>query len=576
MFEQRREIILLAGMHRCGTSALARLLNLCGAVIPGSLLPASAHNPRGYWESTEVLQINNRALQSAGLEWNAVFEIEAGWYDTLPGRAFLAEAKRFATELDSSHRLLLIKDPRFSLLATGWRQALEAAGFLVKIIIAYRDPAEVAQSLASRQLLYVPHEAWPPERSHAIWINYLLSAERTSRGGHRTFVDYGLVMNDWRSALSQINSDLELRGQLRYEGVEQEIDTFLSKDLRNARTGGVYEDGYIVAQVLALMKAASAQPHGLEDDFDTAHQVFSQMRKMFGTFAAELQRKNEALAGQKLRSSSSTAAMTTSHHSVDVTESDDGLQVRHAALLNAYLDLGGSLTRERKDAAIAAERLRHQAAAMEARTAKLESDLQELQEQLSLQVLKHDMERNGLEEQLRIQTSRQDAERYALDERLRVSEAQAANDLLEAAKAAATALANERFFLNVNAAAEASHLREQIVFTRLQTRLSMEEEWRRERASLLTNQQFRIEAMTTEISGTDAICERMSEALAASDRLLSDLRRELDVHARAAEAGHGLSLAAQQQAEAELRGVLRSKSWQMTRPLRALRRRLQS
>ena len=53
MLQKRREIILLTGMHRCGTSALARLLNLCGAEIPGALLPASAHNPRGYWETAE-------------------------------------------------------------------------------------------------------------------------------------------------------------------------------------------------------------------------------------------------------------------------------------------------------------------------------------------------------------------------------------------------------------------------------------------------------------------------------------------------------------------------------------------
>ena len=576
MFQQRREIILLAGMHRCGTSALARLLNLCGADIPGSLLPPSAHNPRGYWESAEVLRINNQAIRSAGLEWNTFFEIEAGWYDTLAGRAFLAEATRFTAKLDSRHQLLLIKDPRFSLLATGWRQAFEAAGFLVKIIIAYRDPTEVAQSLASRQLLYVPHEAWPPERSYAIWLNYLLSAERTSRGGHRSFVDYGLVLNDWRLALSHINSDLELQGQLSSKGVEQDIDTFLSKDLKNAQMGGVYEDGYIVGQVLALMNAASTQPYGLEDDFDTAHQRFSQMRKMFGAFAAELQRKNESLAGQKLRSSSSTATIVTGEQTVQVAEADDGLQVRHAALLKTYRELGGSLTQDREDAAIVAEQLRLQAAAAEAQTAKLEADLQQLQEQLRLQAFRHDAETNALEEQLKLQASRQDAERNALEERVRVREGQVADERLEAAEAAAAALDNERCFLNAGAAVEMSRLREQIVFTQLKTRLDIEEEWRLERTRFLDQHQSNIEAMTKELLERDVICEGLSKTLAVAEGLLSDMKCEFDARMRAAEADHASSVAAQQQTEAGLQAVLHSKSWQMTRPLRALRRRLRS
>ncbi|MFM8411633.1 MAG: sulfotransferase family protein, partial [Alphaproteobacteria bacterium] len=51
----RRRAIVVAGMHRSGTSAFVRCVNLLGAGIGEKLIPANWGNERGFWEDEEVV-----------------------------------------------------------------------------------------------------------------------------------------------------------------------------------------------------------------------------------------------------------------------------------------------------------------------------------------------------------------------------------------------------------------------------------------------------------------------------------------------------------------------------------------
>ena len=68
-----RKALVVLGMHRSGTSALARVLSLRGAALPRQVLPPNAGNEKGYWEPERVVALNERILQSAGLAWNDAF-----------------------------------------------------------------------------------------------------------------------------------------------------------------------------------------------------------------------------------------------------------------------------------------------------------------------------------------------------------------------------------------------------------------------------------------------------------------------------------------------------------------------
>ena len=76
-----RTAIVVAGMHRSGTSAATRVVNLLGAELVGALIPAGIGNERGHWESSAVQALHNDLLR-----------IEELWADGLAhfGGPFLA------------------------------------------------------------------------------------------------------------------------------------------------------------------------------------------------------------------------------------------------------------------------------------------------------------------------------------------------------------------------------------------------------------------------------------------------------------------------------------------------------
>ena len=55
--------LFVLGVPRSGTSAVTRVLSLCGATLPAGLSGADPRNPRGYWEPRASLHLNNTILR---------------------------------------------------------------------------------------------------------------------------------------------------------------------------------------------------------------------------------------------------------------------------------------------------------------------------------------------------------------------------------------------------------------------------------------------------------------------------------------------------------------------------------
>jgi len=60
--------VCIAGMHRSGTSMVARLLSDCGVYLgsPQDLLPPQPDNPKGYFEHKGMLALNEALLEHLG------------------------------------------------------------------------------------------------------------------------------------------------------------------------------------------------------------------------------------------------------------------------------------------------------------------------------------------------------------------------------------------------------------------------------------------------------------------------------------------------------------------------------
>lgn len=76
--------LLVLGMHRSGTSVLARVLGLCGADLGTRLIGASAGNEDGHWEDAFAVEIHDRLLAAFGAGWDDPLALPGDWTGAMP------------------------------------------------------------------------------------------------------------------------------------------------------------------------------------------------------------------------------------------------------------------------------------------------------------------------------------------------------------------------------------------------------------------------------------------------------------------------------------------------------------
>ncbi|HJP99138.1 MAG TPA: hypothetical protein VJ862_11295, partial [Rhodanobacteraceae bacterium] len=73
------KVILVLGMHRSGTSAVTRCLNLLGAEVGSKLLPPAEDNRSGFWEHAEVVAVHEELLGDLDRVWHDGRALPEGW-----------------------------------------------------------------------------------------------------------------------------------------------------------------------------------------------------------------------------------------------------------------------------------------------------------------------------------------------------------------------------------------------------------------------------------------------------------------------------------------------------------------
>ena len=79
--EDRRAIFVI-GMHRSGTSALTRVLNLLCADVGRRLMSPHPEHPTGFWEHLDLVTLNDRVLRGLGSKWDAVWDLPPRWQES--------------------------------------------------------------------------------------------------------------------------------------------------------------------------------------------------------------------------------------------------------------------------------------------------------------------------------------------------------------------------------------------------------------------------------------------------------------------------------------------------------------
>ena len=195
--------IPILGMHRSGTSALARVVNLLGASLGGNLMGATPANPRGHWERLDIYDLHETILRELGTTWDDFCPIDMALLTGPRASAWRARLTNLLETEFASSPLVAIKDPRTCRLLPLWKAAVEDAGFDMRPVLTVRHPLEVADSLNRRA---------PMQREAAIriWLTHVLEAEHHTRGLRRAFVTYDGLLQDWHGTLVAVARHLDI------------------------------------------------------------------------------------------------------------------------------------------------------------------------------------------------------------------------------------------------------------------------------------------------------------------------------------------------------------------------------
>jgi len=222
----QRTAVIVLGMHRSGTSAVTRVLNLLGCELPRTLRPANNFNEPGHWESSIICELNDEIFESAGTIWHDLQQLNPGWFHSPKAAEFREKALSVLAEEFGTSRLFVLKDPRMCRLLPFWAEVLRDAGVKPSILLPVRNPLEVAASLKKRN-------GFDPSYGHLLWLRYILDAEIASRGLPRFFTSYDRLMSDWNHMAINSQKSLGLAWPRYSSRVTTEIDSFLSSQYRH-------------------------------------------------------------------------------------------------------------------------------------------------------------------------------------------------------------------------------------------------------------------------------------------------------------------------------------------------------
>jgi len=156
-------LLIITGMHRTGTSFLARALNLYGTYLGelDSILTHDWHgikeNPRGHWENKKILELTEKTLEFSNCTWDNVSQ------EVIIDEKIGKEINHYVVNLLKNTSLAAgFKDPRLILCLDSWQKYLPKNFLIIGI---FRHPLKVAESLKTRN-------NFSYEKSLKLWYIY--------------------------------------------------------------------------------------------------------------------------------------------------------------------------------------------------------------------------------------------------------------------------------------------------------------------------------------------------------------------------------------------------------------------
>ena len=217
----------MLGMHRSGTSAVARILNLLGVYLGPEeyLIKPGFDNPKGFWEHQELTDLNEQILRTLGGHHLDPPILSPRWEKSSRLDAIQHRAQSVITRDFTGAEIWGWKDPRTCLTLPFWQQLLPE----MRYVVCLRNPVDVARSLAKRNGLSFA-------ASVQLWLLHVTSALEHTAGKPRILLFFEDLFEDIEAELHRLSMFLG-RPVLRDDvGFDAAVEQFIDKELYHHQT----------------------------------------------------------------------------------------------------------------------------------------------------------------------------------------------------------------------------------------------------------------------------------------------------------------------------------------------------
>jgi hypothetical protein len=230
--ENQSRAVCILGMHRSGTSTIARAVNLLGVYLgeEKDLGTANEDNPEGYWERPDVTRLHGRLLAEFGRNWDSTAPLPEDWSRSDKLVPYKAELKSLIIANFGQHSLWAWKDPRTCLFLPLWREVLDELGVKLLCVFAVRSPLDVANSLKRRDAMRLG-------KAFGLWFNYNISALQAIGGVPTAFLGYDSLIESWEPELRKCALILGISWPKDEQRLNEAMRAFIRPKLRHSQTG---------------------------------------------------------------------------------------------------------------------------------------------------------------------------------------------------------------------------------------------------------------------------------------------------------------------------------------------------
>lgn len=224
---QQKNVYVVLGMARSGTSAITRSLKALGIDLGNHLAAAREFwNAKGSWEDEEIVyKINRGVMLALKYSWVTMNSIDSECEHNEDLRGLKNYAYDLLKERTDASDHWGFKDPRTAKILPFWQEIFAKLDVRENYIIALRNPLSSAYS-------YQRVSGVDIEEALFLWLMHMIPAIDSTYGKRRIAVNYDLMMQNPRLQVERIKRAFDIPDLASPAEIEVYANEFLDKNLQ--------------------------------------------------------------------------------------------------------------------------------------------------------------------------------------------------------------------------------------------------------------------------------------------------------------------------------------------------------